>query len=100
MSGKLAVILFLLLRILTVSAQDRIIQSDRDTIRCFIREIGDDEVKYSMEGYRSDLIFGIDKDKVSEIIFADGKSNRQGVEYYPPVGTCDQADYIAIPIRI
>lgn len=74
MSGKLAVILFLLLRILTVSAQDRIIQSNRDTIRCFIREIGDDEVKYSMEGYRSDLIFGIDKDKVSEIIFADGKS--------------------------
>jgi hypothetical protein len=74
MSGKLAIMLFLLLGVLTVSAQDKIIQSDKDTIRCFIREIGDDEIKYSMEGYRSDLIFGIDKNRVSEIIFADGKS--------------------------
>lgn len=74
MSRILVSILFLLLGILAASSQDRIIQSNKDTLRCFIREVGDDEVKYSLEGYRSDLVFGIDRNKVSEIIFADGKS--------------------------
>jgi len=53
--------------------QDRIVKTTGDTIRCQIREIGDDEVKYSLKEFKSDVIFGIDKNKVIRIIFSDGK---------------------------
>lgn len=74
MAKKTLIFTFLLFTVLSVTAQDRIIKIGNDTLRCFIREVGDEEVKYSLEGYRSDLVFGIDKNKISEIIFADGKS--------------------------
>jgi len=54
-------------------AQDRIIKITRDTIVCQIKEIGDDEVKYTQKDFRGDVIFGIDKNKVSKILFSDGK---------------------------
>jgi hypothetical protein len=54
-------------------AQDRIIKTTKDTISCQIREIGDDEIKYTQKDFRGDLIFGIDKKKVSHVIFSDGK---------------------------
>lgn len=53
--------------------QDRIIKISKDTIMCQIKEIGDDEIKYSQKEYKGDVIFGIDKNKVSLIIFSDGK---------------------------
>ena len=54
-------------------AQDRIIKITNDTIMCQVKEVGDDEVKYTQKDFRGDLIFGIDKNKVSRIIFSDGK---------------------------
>jgi len=54
-------------------AQDRIIKISKDTIVCQIKEIGDDEVKYTQKDYRGDVVFGIDKNKVSKILFSDGK---------------------------
>jgi len=54
-------------------AQDRIIKITKDTIVCQIKEIGDDEVKYTQKDFRGDVIFGIDKNKVSKILFSDGK---------------------------
>ena len=54
-------------------AQDRIIKTNKDTIQCQIKEIGDDEIKYIQKEFRADLIFGIDKNNVSRIIFSDGK---------------------------
>src|ERR1035437_8916573 len=54
-------------------AQDRIIKITNDTIKCQVKEIGDDEVKYTQKDFRGDLIFGIDKNKVSKILFSDGK---------------------------
>jgi hypothetical protein len=56
-----------------VTAQDRIIKITNDTITCKIKEIGDDEVKYTHKDYNNDVIFGIDKNKVRLIIFSDGK---------------------------
>ena len=54
-------------------AQDRIIKVTKDTINCQIKEIGDDEIKYTQKDYKNDVIFGIDKNKVSKILFSDGK---------------------------
>ena len=55
------------------SAQDRIVKTTKDTIDCQIKEVGDDEIKYTQKDFRGDLIFGIDKNKVSKILFSDGK---------------------------
>jgi hypothetical protein len=65
----------LIFSILSLSgiAQDRIIKTTNDTITCQIKEIGDDEVKYTQKEFKSDVIFGIDKNKISRIIFSDGK---------------------------
>jgi len=54
-------------------AQDRIIKATKDTIQCQVKEIGDDEIKYTQKDFRGDLIFGIDKNKVTKVIFSDGK---------------------------
>ena len=53
--------------------QDLIIKTTKDTIVCQIKEIGDDEIKYTQQGFRGDIIFGIDKNKVSKIVFSDKK---------------------------
>ena len=70
-------ILFLFLILLSLSfsgfSQDRIIKITRDTIRCQIKEIGDDEVKYIRNDFKGNVVFGIDKNKISRIIFSDGK---------------------------
>ncbi len=66
-------IFFINIFIFIASAQDRIIKTTKDTICCLVKEIGDEEVKYTQKDFRSDLIFGIDKNKVSRIIFSNGK---------------------------
>lgn len=77
MKNKLNITFFLLLFSTIIFAQnktaDRLIQRNGNVIVCEIREIGDDEIKYVMEGYRDDLVFGIDKNKVEKIIFGDGR---------------------------
>jgi hypothetical protein len=65
-------------------AQDRIIKTTKDTIKCQVKEIGDDEVKYTQKDFRGDLIFGIDKNKVSRIIFSDGKELKLMDSMYDP----------------
>ena len=68
-------VLLLILSALTLfgNAQDRIIKVTNDTIRCIVKEIGDDEVKYTQKEVAGEVIFGIDKNKVSRIIFSNGK---------------------------
>jgi hypothetical protein len=77
MKDKLKFTVFLLLLTTVIFAQekfgDRLIQRNGNVIVCQVREIGDDEIKYIMEGYRTDLVFGIDKNKVKTIVFADGR---------------------------
>jgi len=81
-------IYFIMLFINTLSitgfAQDRIIKITNDTIKCQVKEIGDDEVKYTQKDFRGDLIFGIDKNKVSRIIFSDGKEMTFKDSMYDP----------------
>jgi hypothetical protein len=77
MKNKLSILSFLLLLSTLINAQDKaadqLIQRNGNVIVCEIREIGDDEIKYVMEGYRDGLVFGIDKNKVEKIIFGDGR---------------------------
>lgn len=77
MKNKLRLTVFLLLLSTVIFAQekfdDRLIQRNGNVIVCQVREIGDDEIKYIMEGYRADLVFGIDKNKVKTIVFSDGR---------------------------
>lgn len=57
----------------SISAQDIIIKKDNDTIRCKIKEIGLDDIKYTLPEYSQDVTFAVDKDNVSKIIFENGK---------------------------
>jgi len=67
--------LFLILNFISITgfSQDRIIKVTHDTIKCQIKEIGDDEVKYTQQNLYGDVVFGIDKNKIHQIIFSDGK---------------------------
>lgn len=56
-----------------VSAQDMIIKKDADTLYCKVREIGTEEVKYALPDYPSDLLFSLTKEKISKVIFENGK---------------------------
>lgn len=77
MKSKLPITLVLLFTTSLLFAQpkfaDKLIRRDSTIINCEVREIGDDEIKYSQEGLRSDILIGIDKNKVARIIFADGR---------------------------
>jgi len=68
-----SLILFITILSLSTSAQDRIIKITKDTIVCQVKEIGDDEVKYTQKDFRGDVVFGIDKNKINKILFSDGK---------------------------
>ena len=77
MKAKLQMTLVLLFVVTILIAQekfeDKLIRRDGKIISCKVREIGDDEIKYSEEGMRSDILIGIDKNKVASIVFADGR---------------------------
>jgi hypothetical protein len=83
-------ILFSNLLLINGFAQDRIIKISKDTINCQVKEIGDDEIKYTQKDYRGDLIFGIDKNKVSKIILGDGKELSFKDSMYDPARYKDQ----------
>ncbi|HAQ19273.1 MAG TPA: hypothetical protein DCR40_08590 [Prolixibacteraceae bacterium] len=77
MKAKLQITLILSLMASLLFGQqkfaDKLILRDGTIINCEVREIGDDEIKYSVEGIRSDILIGIDKNKVATILFADGR---------------------------
>ena len=56
-----------------LSAQDRIIKTDNDTIVCKVKEVLTDEVKYILPKTSSDILFGIDKNDILKIILENGK---------------------------
>ena len=72
---KLPLILMLLglVAFTQINAQDLLIKNNNDTIRCLIKEIADEEVKYISPDISETVVFGINKDKLTKIIFANGK---------------------------
>ena len=63
---------FVLMTHITV-AQDIIIKTDGTSVNCKIKEIGLDEVKYTLPDYSTDVTFSVDKENISKITFANGK---------------------------
>lgn len=73
---KLSLVPFLAILLLfnvSVAAQDIIMKKNNDAIHCKVREIGLDEIKYTLPDYPTDVLFAIDKDKINKIIFENGK---------------------------
>jgi len=56
-----------------IMAQDIIIKKDNQTIKCKIKEIGTDDIKYILPEYASDVTFAIAQDNVTKIVFENGK---------------------------
>jgi len=69
---SICTISFLLISQLAI-AQDIIIKKDSTSIKCKIKEIGIDEIKYTLPDYSSEVAFAIAKDNVARIIFENGK---------------------------
>ncbi len=82
--------ILLLLSFLFGYSQDLLIKTNNDTINCYVKEIGDDEIKYTLPHLRGDLLFGIDKNKVSAIVFKDGKRLEIANSMYDPIQYTDQ----------
>ena len=64
-------LLVLTLAINTVYGQDKIVKLSGDTINCKVREVADDNIKYSYVD--EDLINSMSKNIVKEIIFKSGR---------------------------
>ena len=56
----------------SIVAQDIILKKDTNMIKCKIKEIGLDEIKYTLPEYSSDVTFAIDKDNITKVIFENG----------------------------
>ncbi|WP_461630506.1 hypothetical protein [Labilibaculum euxinus] len=56
-----------------LSAQDRIVKTNQDTIVCKVKEVLTDEVKYIIPETSNDILFGIDKNDILKIILENGK---------------------------
>ncbi|WP_461639981.1 hypothetical protein [Labilibaculum euxinus] len=56
-----------------LSAQDRIVKTNQDTIACKVKEVLTDEVKYIIPETSNDILFGIDKNDILKIILENGK---------------------------
>lgn len=69
---------------------DKLIKRNGEVIECEIHEIGDDEIKYSLADFRSDVLFGIDKNKVSSITFSDGRELKFQDSMYGQENYADQ----------
>ena len=56
----------------SAQAQDLIIKTNKDTISCIIKEVGDDEIKFLRPSINETVLFGINKDKVKKVVFNNG----------------------------
>ncbi|MBW6489894.1 MAG: hypothetical protein K0B15_01750 [Lentimicrobium sp.] len=70
-------------------AQDIIMEKNNNLIKCKIREIGLDEIKYNLPEYSTDVLFSIDKDKIIKIIFENGQEMEFQKEMTNPANYID-----------
>lgn len=65
--------LIILASFITSTAQDIIHRKNNEQINCKIKEIGLDEVKYVLPNYPQDVLFSIDTEKISKVVFENGE---------------------------
>jgi len=70
---KISLVLFIILFTTNIFSQDLIIKNTKDTIYCKIKDVGSEEIKYSLPDFPEDVNFGIDKEKIWKIVFSNGK---------------------------
>ncbi len=71
---KTLLALFVILFVSTSAfSQDQIIKKNLDTINCKVKEIGMDQVKYILPGYPPDVLFTLEKNKISKVVFENGQ---------------------------
>lgn len=72
-----------------VIAQDQLHKKNKEVIQCKVKEIGMDEIKYSLPDYPPDLLFSIDKDNVEKVIFENGQEMEFQKEISNPANYLD-----------
>lgn len=83
-SFYLTFLTFMFLAASSTFAQDIIMKKNNELVKCKIREIGLDEIKYNLPEYSTDVLFTIDKDKITKIIFENGKEIEFQIEMTNP----------------
>jgi hypothetical protein len=73
MKNLIFLLIVLLFSFYQLSAQDRIIKTNNDTITCIVKEINTDEVKYLLPETSNSILFGIDKNDIIKILLENGK---------------------------
>lgn len=81
---------FILVLSAGVKSQDIIVMKNADTLNCKIREIGSDEIKYSLSDFPSDVLFTVTKEKISKLIFENGKEMTFQNEMDDPINYAEQ----------
>lgn len=71
--NRILIIACLVMICLNSFSQDVILKTNDEIINCKIKEIGLDEVKYTLPKYPQDVLFVIDKDEITKIIFENGE---------------------------
>ncbi len=72
-TNKIAMLLMMLLLAPAANAQDMIINYSSDTLRCKVKEVGSEEVKYIRFDYPADVLFTMDTEKIQKLIFENGQ---------------------------
>lgn len=88
MYALLGLIFFLILA-QPVLSQDQIHKRNDEIIQCKVKEIGMDEIKYALPDYPADLLFSIDKNNVSKVVFENGQEMTFQVELSNPENYTD-----------
>lgn len=73
MKRSLLLLPFLALMSFQLFAQDIILKKNDEMIKCKIKEIGLDEIKYTLPEYPQDVMFSLDRDLISKVIFENGE---------------------------
>ena len=68
----LSVLLLISACFFTMQAQDRIVKRDGETIICKVREVGSEEIIYSLAEYNFEVQFSILKSRIDRILFENG----------------------------
>jgi hypothetical protein len=74
----------------SIHAQDIIVQKNADTLQCDIKEIGTEEIKYTLPGYPTDVLFAMSKEKIRVLIFENGQEMSFMNEMDNPMNYADQ----------
>lgn len=87
-NGILA-LLTILISVQVLNAQDQIFKKTQEVIQCKVREIGLDEIKYQLSDREDEIIFSIDKNRVSKLILENGEEVVFEEEYNNPENYID-----------